>query len=126
MEEDYFDDGFPLAVSSDGTEISFFQKDVREIQLAKSAVRAGLETLILNFGASYEDIEAIYIAGGFGYKMDIVKAVGIGLLPEECQDKIEAVRKQLPERNPDIPVKQRLHRARAAYSGEFIGSTALQ
>ncbi len=91
MEEDYFDDGFPLAVGSDGTEISFFQKDVREIQLAKSAVRAGLETLILNFGASYEDIEAIYIAGGFGYKMDIVKAVGIGLLPEECQDKIEAV-----------------------------------
>ena len=91
MEEDYFDDGFPLAVSSDGTGISFFQKDVREIQLAKSAVRAGLETLILNFGASYDDIGAIYIAGGFGYKMDIVKAVGIGLLPEECQDKIEAV-----------------------------------
>lgn len=91
MEEDYFDDGFPLTASGEETEIAFFQKDVREIQLAKSAVRAGLETLILNFGASYDDIDAIYIAGGFGYKMDIVKAVGIGLLPKECQEKIEAV-----------------------------------
>lgn len=86
MAEEYFEDGFPLA-----GEIRFYQKDVREIQLAKSAVRAGLETLILRYGAGYQDIDTIYVAGGFGYKMDIHKAVGIGLFPKACEAKIEAV-----------------------------------
>lgn len=86
LDEDYFDEGFPLAEN-----IAFYQKDVREIQLAKSAVRAGLETLLLRYGAAYDEIDKIYIAGGFGYKMDVQKAIGIGLLPEECADKIEAV-----------------------------------
>ena len=89
MEEPYFKDGFLLARGE--REIWFFQKDVREIQLAKSAVRAGLETLISRYGVSYEDIDRIYIAGGFGYKMDVHKAVGIGLLPAECEEKITAV-----------------------------------
>lgn len=86
MEAPYFEEGFSL-----GGEIRFYQKDVREIQLAKSAVRAGLETLISKYGVSYEEIDAIYVAGGFGYKMDIQKAVGIGLLPKACEEKIEAV-----------------------------------
>ena len=72
-------------------EIRFYQKDVREIQLAKSAVCAGVETLLLKYGVSYEEIEHIYIAGGFGCQMDIHKAVGIGLFPAECEEKIEAV-----------------------------------
>lgn len=86
LDEAYFEDGFPLT-----EELAFYQKDVREIQLAKSAVRAGLETLLLKYGVTYGEIDKIYIAGGFGYKMDIEKAVGIGLLPEGCKDKIEAI-----------------------------------
>lgn len=88
MDEDYFEDGIVL---SEENNIRFYQKDVRELQLAKSAVRAGLETLILRFGVTYEDIDFIYVAGGFGCKMDIRKAIGIGLLPEECGKKIVAV-----------------------------------
>lgn len=88
MEEPYFEEGILL---SEERNIRIYQKDVREIQLAKSAVRAGLETLISKYGISYDEIEKIYVAGGFGYKMDIHKAVGIGLLPLECEDKIEAV-----------------------------------
>lgn len=94
MEDPYFDEGFLLAKGERGKEIRFYQKDVREIQLAKSAVRAGLETLVARYGTSYDKIGKIYIAGGFGYKMDIQKAVGIGLLPEACfgrDPKIEAV-----------------------------------
>lgn len=64
---------------------------MREIQLAKSAVRSGLETLVLRYGVSYEDIDSIYIAGGFGCRLDIRKAVGIGMFPEECERKIVAV-----------------------------------
>lgn len=87
MDDPYFEEGFLLSEEGD---IRLYQKDVREIQLAKSAVRAGLETLLLRYGVSYQDIEKIYIAGGFGYKMDIGKASDIGLLPAECRDKIEA------------------------------------
>lgn len=91
LDEDYFDDGFVLAKTPDGTDISFTQKDVREIQLAKSAVRAGVETLLLRFGVSYEDIDQVFLAGGFGYRINLDKAIAIGLLPEELHDKIVAV-----------------------------------
>lgn len=90
MDEDYFEDGI-LAAENGEKEIRFYQKDVREMQLAKSAIRAGFETLLVNYGVSYDEIDAIYIAGGFGYKIDIEKAVGIGLFPKECKDKMKAV-----------------------------------
>ena len=46
LEEDYFEDGVSLAKDASGEDIIFWQQDVREIQLAKSAVRAGLECLL--------------------------------------------------------------------------------
>lgn len=91
LDEDYFDDGLVLALTPDGKEISFTQKDVREIQLAKSAVRAGLETLILRYGVSYEQIDKVYLAGGFGYKIDQQKAVAIGMIPKQLAGRIETV-----------------------------------
>lgn len=91
LEEDYFDDGFVLAQTPEGEDISFTQKDVREIQLAKSAVRAGIETLLLRFGVTYDEIDHVFLAGGFGYKINLEKAIGIGLLPEELHAKISAV-----------------------------------
>lgn len=91
LDEEYFEDGFPIAKNADGETIVFYQKDVREIQLAKAAVRAGVETLMLHYGVSCDDVDTIYIAGGFGYKMNIEKAVGIGLLPKDCLEKVKAV-----------------------------------
>ena len=87
MEEPWFEEGFLIAREGN---IRFYQKDVREIQLAKSAVRAGMETLLLKYGITCDEVEHIYIAGGFGCQMDIHKAVGIGLFPPECEGKIEA------------------------------------
>lgn len=91
LDDDYFDEGFELAKTPEGESISFTQKDVREIQLAKSAVRAGLETLLLRFGVTYDDIDKVFLAGGFGYRIDLEKSIGIGLLPEELREKIVAV-----------------------------------
>lgn len=88
MEEPWFAAGLLLSAENGG--IRFYQKDVREIQLAKSAVRAGLETLISKYGTSYDEISHIYIAGGFGHQMNVHKAADIGLLPAECLDKISA------------------------------------
>lgn len=91
LDEDYFDDGFPLAKTPDGREIVFTQQDVREIQLAKAAIRAGVETLVLRYEITKEQVKKVYVAGGFGYKLDKEKAIAIGMLPEEFADKIETV-----------------------------------
>ncbi|MDY3919044.1 MAG: ASKHA domain-containing protein [Candidatus Limivivens sp.] len=91
LEEPYFEQGFELARTPEGQPICFTQKDVREIQLAKSAVRAGIETLLKRFGASYSDISRVYLAGGFGFHMDQQKAVSIGLLPSGLADRLETV-----------------------------------
>lgn len=91
MDDEFFDEGFPLAQTADGREILFTQQDVREIQLAKSAVRAGMETLLACFGVSCKDVAHVFLAGGFGFRLDKEKAIAIGMLPEELQDRIEAV-----------------------------------
>ena len=91
MDEDYFDDGFPIAETPDGKTIVFTRKDVREIQLAKAAIRAGLETLILRYGIKKEDVAKVYVAGGFGFKLNIEKAIAIGMFPAEFAGRIEAV-----------------------------------
>ena len=91
MDEEFFENGFPLALTEDGKTIVFTQKDVRELQLAKAAVRAGVETLLLRYGAEKDQISKVYLAGGFGCKLDKDKAIAIGMLPEEFRDRIEPV-----------------------------------
>ena len=91
MDDEFFDDGYTLAKTINGEKIVFTQKDVREIQLAKSAVRAGIETIILRYGIEKNEISNVYLAGGFGYKLDCQKAIEIGMIPGEFSGKIKAV-----------------------------------
>ena len=86
LEDAYLDSGFPICEN-----IIFTNKDIREVQLAKSAIRAGLETLLEEYGASYEDIKKMYLAGGFGQKINLEKTCDIGILPKELLEKTEAV-----------------------------------
>ena len=86
MDEEYFDGGFPLTES-----VVFTQKDVREVQLAKSAIRAGLETLIDEYGVTLDEVETLYLAGGFGKKIDVAKAAGMGMIPRSLADKTVAI-----------------------------------
>ena len=86
LDEDMGEEGFRIT-----DKVFFTQKDVREVQLAKAAVRAGLETLIKAYGIRYDEVDTLYLAGGFGQKIDIRKACGIGLLPGELHDRTEAV-----------------------------------
>ncbi len=64
-------------------EVTFTQKDVRQIQLAKSAISAGITTLLQVAGLSFEDIETLYICGGFGSYVDMQNAAAIGLIPPQ-------------------------------------------
>lgn len=62
--------------------------DVRAVQLAKSAVSAGIETLMHECGISYHQIEKFYVAGGFGAYIDKNSAANIGLIPKEVVNKV--------------------------------------
>lgn len=91
FDDEYFEKGFILGETKSGETISFTQKDVREIQLAKAAIRAGAETLIRRYGIGRNDVAKVYIAGGFGYHIDLNNAIAIGLLAEEFNGRIAAV-----------------------------------
>lgn len=79
---------FITAWKSDGTPIVFTQQDVRQVQLAKSAIAAGIEFLINKAKINIKDIDKVYFAGGFGNFIDILSAIRIGLIPEKFRDKI--------------------------------------
>ena len=62
------------------------QQDVREVQLAKGAIAAGIELLMQEMGVA--EIDECYLAGGFGSAIDPQSALAIGLLPEQLRGKI--------------------------------------
>jgi len=72
-------------------DISINQKDIVEIQLAKGAMRTGIEILLENAGISFEDIDGIIIAGAFGSYIDPRNVVNIGMFPMVSLDKITQV-----------------------------------
>jgi uncharacterized 2Fe-2S/4Fe-4S cluster protein (DUF4445 family) len=61
--------------------IVFTQQDVRQLQLAKGAVRTGIELLLKAGGLRAEDINSVIIAGAFGSYLDVASAITIGLFP---------------------------------------------
>ncbi|MDA3957816.1 ASKHA domain-containing protein [Oceanispirochaeta sp.] len=69
----------------------FTQKDLREVQLAKGSIGAGIATLVKEAGYTLSDIKKVFLAGGFGSYIDHESALGIGLLPEELRGRIISV-----------------------------------
>ena len=67
------------------------QKDIREVQLAKAAIAAGIQILAEEAGIDIEDIDTLYLAGGFGSYIDKKAACEIGLIPVELLERIKSV-----------------------------------
>ena len=85
MRPEYRKDGLFIEMDPDGNEMRLTQRDICELQLAKSAIRAGIEILIKEFDVTYNDIGKVYLAGGFGNHINVDSAVRIGLLPQELK-----------------------------------------
>ena len=77
---------FPLA---EGVFVT--AKDVREFQLAKSAICAGLRVLLRRAGVQASEVKRLCVAGGLGFYLDPVSAGKTGLLPAELADRTVAV-----------------------------------
>lgn len=74
-----------------GAAVYLTQKDIREVQLAKGAIAAGVYLLAQKLGMEVEDIEQVYIAGAFGNYMNPASACRIGLIPEVLLERIVPV-----------------------------------
>lgn len=79
------------AESGNASDIAITQKDIRELQNAKAAIAAGIRTLVKYAGISFDKIDNVYLAGGFGSFIDIESAIVIGLLPSELRGRIRSI-----------------------------------
>ena len=61
-------------------EVYLSQDDVRQFQLAKAAIAAGVEALLAHCGVSPDKVERVFLAGGLGYYMSPARAARTGLL----------------------------------------------
>ncbi len=66
--------------------ISITQKDIREFQLAKAAIRSGMDMCLIRAGISYDRLDSLIIAGGFGKHINLEAAINIGLIPQQCSE----------------------------------------
>lgn len=68
--------------------ISLTQKDIRQLQLAKGAIRAGIEVLAARLDLRLTEIDRVYLVGGFANYLDPDQTILIGMLPEIFAGKI--------------------------------------
>ena len=118
--------GFPVA----GDQIRLTQQDIRQVQMGKAAIRAGIETLLEEYRAMeggrgrHGDTDRqprtagplVWLAGGFGYDMEIESAVAIGLFPKSFLGKVTAVG------NSALRGAERFLAEAAGETGESAGS----
>lgn len=82
-------EGQPAFLLRDG--IYLTQKDIRELQLAKAAIRAGIELLLEAMGREKTEICRVLLAGAFGSYLSPESACGLGMLPPELGNRIHAI-----------------------------------
>jgi uncharacterized 2Fe-2S/4Fe-4S cluster protein (DUF4445 family) len=82
---------FVLAERDAQDAITISQKDVRELQLAKAAIRLGIQALVNAEELREDDIEKVIIAGAFGTFIDVKSAITIGMLPALPLERFEQV-----------------------------------
>ncbi|MBI5741142.1 MAG: DUF4445 domain-containing protein [Nitrospirae bacterium] len=72
-----------------GGDIVLAEPDIENIVRAKAAIYAGFSTILKEVGFTFNDVQKVYIAGGFGRFLDIEKAIMIGMLPDLPKERFE-------------------------------------
>ncbi|MBE3579713.1 MAG: DUF4445 domain-containing protein [Caldanaerobacter subterraneus] len=71
-----------------GGDIYITQRDIRQVQMAKGAIRAGIDIMLKEMGIDVKDVKKVFLAGGFGNYISPKSAVEIGLIPKELEGKV--------------------------------------
>lgn len=105
-----------------GGSITITQKDIRQIQLAKAAVRAGVQSLLEAHGLTEEDIGRVIIAGAFGSYIDVESAMCIGMFPALPNERFHQVGNAagMGARLALISTEQRAEAARLASKVHYL------
>ena len=67
------------------------QQDIRNVQLAKAAIAAGISTLLNETETDIEDVQSLYLSGGFGSGINATSAAAIGLIPKQLVDRVQSI-----------------------------------
>jgi uncharacterized 2Fe-2S/4Fe-4S cluster protein (DUF4445 family) len=81
----------PAGITGHGRDLVVTRQDVNEIQLAKGAIRAGIEILLRDAGLQVEDIEMLIVAGAFGTYLDMESAIRVGMFPNLPRERFHQV-----------------------------------
>ena len=81
----------PAANTGHGRDVVVTRKDIHEIQLAKGAIRAGIEILLGHAGITAGEIDSWIIAGAFGTYLDLDAAQRIGMFPRQPLERFHQV-----------------------------------
>jgi len=85
------DENFVITKKEDSginEDIVINQQDIREVQLAKSAIAAGVNILLNKAGITHDQLNVVFLAGGFGNHINTKSAITIGLLASSFKDKV--------------------------------------
>lgn len=83
--------GQPAAYLTPDRRVYLTQSDIRQLQMAKAAVAAGITALLQAAGVGAHEVQAVYLAGGFGSCLSVKSARAIGLLPPALAAPAQAV-----------------------------------
>jgi uncharacterized 2Fe-2S/4Fe-4S cluster protein (DUF4445 family) len=72
----------PADQTGHGREIALNRKDINQIQLAKAAIRSGIEVLLNQMGINQNDIDVFIVAGAFGTYLDVKNSIRVGMFPD--------------------------------------------
>lgn len=93
---------------------------IRDILLAKSAIYSGILCLLKESGLTAEELDTVYVAGGFGFYLNIKHAIRLGLFPKEFEHKIIIVGNTSLKGGCDIACKPTLEAELDRYTAEGI------
>lgn len=77
--------------TENGNPLVFTQEDIRQVQLAKAAIRTGIDILLKKAGISFKELDRIYLAGAFGNYLEPDNCIKIGMLPPIAVNKISNI-----------------------------------
>jgi uncharacterized 2Fe-2S/4Fe-4S cluster protein (DUF4445 family) len=83
--------GFLIARARGKEQIVISEADIASLLQAKAAIATGIVCLLSRFGLTSEDVQTLYLAGGFGFHMDIENLIACGLLPGFRPSQIQVV-----------------------------------
>lgn len=109
-------DGQPAFLLRDGVYLT--QKDIREVQLAKAAIRAGIELLLDTMGRERTEVQEVLLAGAFGSFLSPESACGIGMFPPELLDRVQAIGNAAGEGAKQCALQEEAYRRSIALAEE--------